>query len=93
MKFSKETMVSILDGGSDEYKVLVNEINGTSRWSATYTFVFQELSTGKFYRTHYSEGLTEYQDESPWEYEDEITCTEVVPVEVTITQYQPKVPF
>lgn len=92
-KFNKEELLEALQGDSAKYETVVNEIDGTSRWSATYTYVFQELETGKFYRTWYNEGLTEYQDESPWEYEDEIQATEVEPVEVTVVKYQAVVPF
>lgn len=92
-KFAKEELLEALQGDSAKYETVVNEIDGTSRWSATYTYVFKELETGKFYRTWYNCGLTEYQDESPWEYEDEIQATEVEPVEVTVVKYQPVVPF
>lgn len=91
--FTKQEMLDILDGDSDQFETVVNDLDGTSRWSATYTLVFKELATGNFYRTWYNCGLTEYQDESPWEYDEEIKCTEVEPVEVTVIKYEPKVPF
>jgi hypothetical protein len=52
-----------------------NTITSTSRWSENHEIIFAH--DGKFYRTYYSCGLTEYQDESPWEYEEEVECTEV----------------
>lgn len=69
------------------------EIVDTSRWSIMYEQVFSVTQDGvtKFYSTGWSEGATENQDESPYEYEDdEIECTEVVPVEKTITVYVAK---
>ena len=39
--------------------------------------------------TTYSEGATEYQDERPWEYEDEVKCTEVELKEVKVKKWIP----
>lgn len=44
--------------------------------------VFED--NGKFYQTTYSEGATEMQYESPWEYDDEVECTEVELREVKV---------
>jgi hypothetical protein len=45
----------------------------------------------KLYKTSYSTGATEYQDEDPYEYEDDvIECPEVFPVEKTIIVYEAK---
>ena len=45
----------------------------------------------KFYITSYQKGATEYQDERPYENEDdEIECIEVFPVETKIITYQTK---
>jgi hypothetical protein len=52
-----------------------NKIIGTSRWSIQHEIIFQFEE--KFYRTHYQVGATEYQDEYPWENENEITTEEV----------------
>ncbi len=57
------------------YSAIKDDITGTSRWSEHHEIIFSH--DGKFYRAHYSQGLTEYQDESPWEYESEIDCTQV----------------
>lgn len=87
--FSKDAMREILWGDYDGYDVVLNEIYDTSRWSNHYTLVFKELATDKFYQTDYREGATEQQDERPFEYEDEVVCTEVAPVEVMKIEYQP----
>jgi hypothetical protein len=52
-----------------------DEVAGTSRWSVQHEIVFEK--DGKFYRTYYSIGATEMQDESPWEYDNEVECWEV----------------
>ena len=39
--------------------------------------------------TTYSEGSTECQDERPWEYKDEIKCTEVELKEVKVKKWIP----
>lgn len=62
-----------------------DSIVDTSRWSEIHEIVFSH--DGKFYETSYSQGLTEMQDESPWEYEDEVECYEVELKEVTVKKW------
>lgn len=83
--FSRERMRDILYG-CEENEVIKNQICGTSRWTINFELVFSH--EGKFYRTYYSKGSTEYQDERPWEYEKEVKCTEVHPVEKTVIEYE-----
>lgn len=66
-----------------------DEIEETSRWSEHHRIVFKAEDDGLFYETGYSQGLTEYQDESPWEYEDEITAKQVELREVVVSKYVP----
>lgn len=47
----------------------------TTRWSGIYELIFED--NDKYWRTIFSTGLTELQDESPWEYENEVECEEV----------------
>lgn len=85
------------DGGrADEWPIpdeqladiVVDEITDTSRWSTHHRVVFK--LGGKYYESHYSRGATEMQDESPYEYDGEwIKVTEVAPVPVTVTKYEP----
>ena len=78
---------------------LINELNlpdsaikdtilDTSRWSEHHEIIFTH--DGKFYRTSYSQGLTEYQYESAWEHENEVNCTEVELVEKLVKLWQAK---
>ena len=67
-------------------KTIYDKLTGHGRWSIHHECVFQQ--DGKFYLTTYSEGATESQDESPYDYDpDEIECPEVEPKEVTTTIY------
>ncbi len=89
MKFKKQDLVDMAwdDHNTDEYEVISKEIVDTSRWSIHHSLVFKK--DDKFYRTGYSIGATESQDESPYEYDpDMIDCDEVIPVEKTITVYE-----
>lgn len=83
VKFSKSYMVNELDL---PYSAIENKITDTSRWSIHHEIIFTD--NGKFYSTHYSEGATEMQDESPWEYQDEVECTEVHIVEKLVKVWE-----
>lgn len=77
----------------DEYVLddpISDEIVGTSRWSVQHEVIFK-WKDGKNYKTHYSVGATEQQDESPWEYETEVNCVEVEQQQVTVTKWVEKV--
>ena len=72
-------------------KSVQKEVTDTSRWSIMYEQVFSVTKNNetKYYKTGWSEGATESQDESPYEYEDDmIEVSEVFPVEKTIVVYQ-----
>jgi hypothetical protein len=87
VKFSKEFMQGVLFGEDPNTKIIENNIVDTTRWSIIHELVFS--IEGKYYKTDYSEGATECQDERPWEYDKEVECTEVHPVEKLITIYKP----
>lgn len=57
----------------------------TSRWSEIHEIIFAH--NGKFYETGYSQGLTEQQDESAWDYEEEVECYEVELKEVLVKKW------
>jgi len=82
MKFSR-SFLQDMDGETVEENIVEH-----SRWSVRFVRIFRYQ--GKFYRTAYSVGATEQQDESPYEYSpDEVECPEVVPVKKLITVYEP----
>lgn len=87
MKFKKQWLQDLVWDDVDDGEIVLNEITDTSRWSVHYDLVFK--FGDKFYRTHYSRGATENQDESPFEWEpDEIDCEEVFPTEKTVIVYE-----
>lgn len=61
---------------------------GTRRWSTDHEIVFKD-NDGKFYKTRYSVGSTEIQDERPWEYDNQVECVEVVKKSVTVMKWVP----
>lgn len=67
------------------HSAILDEITDTSRWSVHHRIVFEY--EGKFYEAYYSEGATEMQDESAWEYEDEVECDEVELKEVKVRKW------
>lgn len=84
--FNKEYLTKEL-GLPYDCKLIKDDIIDTTRWSIVHEIVFEDK--GKFYMTTYSEGATEYQDERPWEYEDEVKCTEVELKEVKVKKWIP----
>ncbi len=82
MKFKREFLVDELDL---PWSAKENKVIDTSRWSTFHEIIFEH--EGKYYQTSYSVGSTEYQDERPWEYEDEVDCTEVELKEVVVKQW------
>lgn len=92
MFFNKEDLIDLLMSDELEIngktaKVVLDEQFDTTRWSSHHELVFSYDNT--FYMTSYSRGLTEHQDETPFQYDDnEIECFEVAPVEVVKIEYQ-----
>lgn len=87
--FPREWLLEMLWGHAPAgASIISNDIVDTSRWSVIHALVFK--FDDKFYSTDYRTGATEYQDESPWENESDVECTEVEPVEVVRIEYQPK---
>lgn len=84
--FNKEYLTKEL-GLPYDCKLIEDDIIDTTRWSIVHEIVFEDK--GKFYMTTYSEGATEYQDERPWEYEDEVKCTEVELKKVKVKKWIP----
>ncbi len=82
----RDELIELLDGSSEKFKLITDTIIGHSRWSVEHELIFQY--NNKFYKTHYQRGATEMQDERPWEYQDDIECQEVKPMEKTIVIYE-----
>lgn len=69
--FPRDYMLSVLEG--DEGEIISDEITDHSRWSVSHTLIWKR-NNHEVYSCYYSIGATEYQDESPWEYEKEVEC-------------------
>lgn len=91
--FKKEKLLGILGNDYDEYKIIENEIVDHRRWVIVYKLIFKDinnLADIKYYQVFYQIGATEYQDESPWEFDGEdIEVTEVKPFERTVIDFKP----
>jgi hypothetical protein len=88
LKLSPTEGEGIIWGDHEEFVKVQESIEGTSRWSVHYEIVVRRLSDGKFFKSNYSVGATEMQDESPYEYDEYAIFTEVIPVEKTIIVYK-----
>ena len=65
-----------------------NEQIDSNRWSSIHRLVVRDKD-GKLWAATYSQGLTENQDESPFEYNNEVEFTAVEKVPVTTYEYRP----
>lgn len=83
IKLHKDFLIDELELPHNSIK---NTITSQSRWSTHHEIIFAH--NGKFYKTHYSEGSTESQDESPWEYDSDVECVEVQIVEKLVKVWE-----
>lgn len=88
LKLTPEEGRNIVWEDSADFKLVKKEIEDSSRWSIIYVAVFERLSDGKLFKTCYSIGATESQDERPFEYDGEAIFTEVQAVEKTVIVYE-----
>lgn len=86
IKLSREQSREIVYDDSEDFTIVYDKLVDESRWSLIHEIVIQHNETKKFYKTCYSVGATEMQDERPFEYGDP-KWVEVIPKEVTITVY------
>lgn len=85
MKLPKSAMTGILYEGLGE--IILDTIIDHTRWSVCHELIFKYQD--KYYSAGYSVGATEHQDESPWEYDEEVECTEVHKVPKMIEVWEP----
>ncbi len=87
MLFRKEDLINLIWDEWEDGETIENEIIDTTRWSVVHNIIFKHKDT--FYKTTYSVGATEIQDEGPFEYDpDEIECAEVEPYDTVVTAYR-----
>jgi hypothetical protein len=87
LQLTKEEAQAIVYEDTNDYETISDEVVGKRRWSSDHEIVIKRISDGKFFSDYYSRGLTEMQDESPYEY-SEPDFTEVFQVEKTIITYE-----
>jgi hypothetical protein len=68
--------------------VELNEMVDTLRWSSVHRLIVKD-GAGKLWEASYTRGLTENQDERPFEDQAEVEFREVEKVPVTSYEYRP----
>lgn len=89
LQIEKEVATDLAYGDYDNtvYEIISNKIVSKSRWSYRNELIVKTLADGKFWKSFYSQGATESQDESPYEYEEPV-FEEVFPKQVEVTIYE-----
>jgi len=92
LKISKQTAIDdwgLPSEGSLEngVEIISDDVIGQRRWSTDHELVIR--AQDKYYRTYYSVGSTECQDEGPWENDEEVELLEVYPAQVVTTVFKP----
>lgn len=87
MKLTGEEARRIVYRDSDDWEFVEDCIVDNTRWSVLKDAIHKHIPTGKFYEFNFSVGATEMQDESPYEYDDEVEIYEVEQREVTTKQW------
>lgn len=72
LTFTEEEARNIVWEDHEDFDVISDEIYETRRWVSAHEVIVKNKITGKFYHSCYEQGLTESQDQSPYEYEEPI---------------------
>ncbi len=78
----------VLEEHPDGAQITQEPVRSTSRWSKQMTAIFRHEPTQKCYELRWSRGLTEMQDEGPFDNTDPQPI-EVEKKEVAVTQWVP----
>lgn len=89
LEIERESASELAQGDYDDrvYEIIINKIVSKSRWSYRSELIIKTLKDGRFWKSHYSQGATESQDESPYEWGMPI-FEEVFPKQVEVTIYE-----
>ena len=88
--FNTEDLISMLYEDDGPLELVSDKSSGTTRWSDRRLLVFRDTRDSKLYRTDYSKGLTEYQDEQAFEDNEPTTeCIEVEEYTKEVKAYRP----
>jgi len=88
LKLTPDEGRNVVWNDHDDFETVKTEIVDVTRWSLIYENIYKQKSSGKFFKTSYRVGATEYQDERPYEYLTEAVFEEVFPVEKLVTVYE-----
>ena len=89
--FDKEVLKLLVwdDCADPAYEYVATVDAGTSRWSSHHTLVFR--FEGKLWASEYSKGLSETQDQVPYEYDEpEAYEVEAITNTTVVTEYVAK---
>jgi hypothetical protein len=86
IELTSEEARSIVFGDNLDWHTIKSDVVDNARWSTIHEGIFKHKSTGKCYKLGWSEGATECQDESPFEYSDPEPI-EVEEKEVVVKQW------
>ena len=85
---ASEMVGSEFEEGGHTFKVVASEQIESRRWVSVHEVVVK--IDDKFFQTCYERGLTEYQDQAPFEdYDDVVPFHRVMPREKTVIEYIP----
>lgn len=87
LEFSNEDAKDIAYGDHDDFNVVSDEMIDHRRWSITHEVIVQRISDSKYFKSQYSIGATESQDQFAYDYDDP-KFTQVFPIEKTIIVYE-----
>ena len=86
LKLLPEEGRRIIYGDHEDFEIIETKLVGNGRWSIDYEIIVQRKD-GKFFKSSYSEGATESQDERAYEWGDAL-FDEVFKTEKKVTVYE-----
>lgn len=89
LEVTAEAAREIVWGSDSRFEVVKDDIVDTRRWSEDHRVVVRRKSDEKLFIGNYSTGLTEMQDESPFEY-SEPDFVEAEAYETLVVKYRVK---
>jgi hypothetical protein len=88
MKLTKQEAMDIIDCCDEDWQAIqFPQVESISDWSVNEYCIFRHLPSDKLYRLDWSRGLTDAQEEKPFDYTDPDPI-EVHPVKKTIIVYE-----
>lgn len=79
LKMTPEEGREIVFGDNPDFETVLDEVEDTARrWSETRVIIVKRLSDNTYWRSYYSRGKTELQEEHPYEWENEAVFTQVI---------------